>query len=75
MVVIEAERFTPYDTYTEMIYELMSAYTELRDHVSIERYGLPFSSFEENSSKWLEIRDMVSKRISIAERVDYENSV
>jgi beta-lactamase regulating signal transducer with metallopeptidase domain/biopolymer transport protein ExbD len=67
IVAIQTERRTPYDFYTEVIEALMSAYSDVRDEASLETFGVPFSSLDENSEQWLQIRMAYPKKISIAE--------
>lgn len=43
----------------------MAAYDELRDEAAQSRFGTTFSSLEENSLQWTEIKEMYPKRISI----------
>lgn len=67
IITIKRDRRTPYDTYTEVIDKIMTAYDELRDEAARERFGVPFSSIEENSERYREIRDTFPQRITIAE--------
>lgn len=67
IVSIKTQRATPYNVYIDMLDEVMGAYAELRDAVSMERYGVPYSSLDDNSVEQEEIEDTIPKRISIAE--------
>ncbi|CAN5309052.1 biopolymer transporter ExbD [soil metagenome] len=67
IVSIKTDRRTPYNVYIDMIDEVMGAYAELRNQASQERFGVPYSSLEQNSVRQDEIRDLYPKRISIAE--------
>lgn len=67
IVSIKTQRATPYSVYINMLDEVMGAYAELRNSASMERFGVPYSSLEDNSVQQEEIEDMYPKRISIAE--------
>lgn len=67
IVSIKTDRRTPYNVYIDMLDEVMGAYAELRNTASQERFGVPYSSLEQDSPQQNEIRDMYPKRISIAE--------
>ena len=56
-----------YNTYISILDEIMSAYNELRDSASMQKFGVPFSSLETSGEQYREIRDTYPKRISIAE--------
>ncbi len=67
IVSIKTDRRTPYNVYIDMLDEVMGAYEELRHQASMDRFGVPYSSLEDNSVQKDEIREMYPKRISIAE--------
>lgn len=67
IVSIKTDRQTPYNIYIDMLDEVMGAYEELRHQASMDRFGVPFSSLDRNSSEREEITEMYPKRISIAE--------
>jgi len=67
IVSIKTDRRTPYNVYIDMLDEVMGAYAELRHQASMDRFGVPFSSLEQNSERHAEIRDLYPKKISIAE--------
>lgn len=67
IVSIKTQRATPYNVYIDMLDEVMGAYAELRNSASMERFGVPFSSLDDNTVEQEEIEDMYPKRISIAE--------
>jgi len=67
IVSIKTQRQTPYNVYIDMLDEVMGAYAELRNQASMERYGVPFDSFEDNSPRQEEIQELYPKKISIAE--------
>jgi biopolymer transport protein ExbD len=67
IVSIKTDRRTPYNVYIDMLDEVMGAYEELRNAASQDRFGVPYSSLEQNSVQQEEIRNMYPKRISIAE--------
>ncbi|PKD45120.1 ExbD/TolR family protein [Rhodohalobacter barkolensis] len=67
IVSIKTDRRTPYNIYIDMLDEVMGAYAELRHQASMDRFGVPFTSLEQNSEQYDEIRDMYPKKISIAE--------
>jgi biopolymer transport protein ExbD len=67
IVSIKTTRQTPYNVYIDMLDEVMGAYAELRNQASMERFGVPFDSFEDNSVEQEEIQELYPKKISIAE--------
>lgn len=67
IVSIKTDRRTPYNVYIDMLDEVMGAYAELRNQASMDRFGVPYSSLEDNSERKAEIQDMYPKKISIAE--------
>ncbi len=67
IVSIKTDRRTPYNVYINMLDEVMGAYAELRHQASMDRFGVPFSSLEQNSERREEIQEMYPKKISIAE--------
>lgn len=67
IVSIKTLRSTPYNVYIDMLDEVMGAYAELRNQASMERYGVPFDSFEDNTVEQEEIQELYPKQISIAE--------
>ncbi|NBC66851.1 MAG: biopolymer transporter ExbD [Bacteroidetes bacterium] len=67
IVSIKTTRQTPYNVYIDMLDEVMGAYAELRNQVAMERFGVPFDSFEDNSVEQEEIQELYPKKISIAE--------
>ncbi|MDZ7717301.1 MAG: biopolymer transporter ExbD [Balneolaceae bacterium] len=67
IVSIKTTRQTPYNVYIDMLDEVMGAYAELRNQASMERYGVPFDSFDDNSAPREEIQELYPKKISIAE--------
>lgn len=67
IVSIKTDRRTPYNVYIDMLDEVMGAYAELRHAASMDRFGVPYSSLEDNSVEQDEIQAMYPKKISIAE--------
>lgn len=67
IVSIKTDRRTPYNVYIDMLDEVMGAYAELRHAASMDRFGVPYSSLEDNSVEQDEIQQMYPKKISIAE--------
>ncbi|MDZ7758029.1 biopolymer transporter ExbD [Rhodohalobacter sp.] len=67
IVSIKTDRRTPYNVYIDMLDEVMGAYAELRNQASMERFGVPYPSLEDNSERKAEIQEMYPKKISIAE--------
>ncbi len=67
IVSIKTDRQTPYNVYIDMIDEVMGAYNTLRNQASMEQYGVPYSSLEEDSVQQEQIRELYPKQISIAE--------
>jgi len=48
IISVQSDRGTEYGTYIVVQNELLKAYTELRDRLSRERYGLSFDELEES---------------------------
>jgi len=46
----------------------MGAYAELRHQASMDRFGVPYTSLEDNSEREVEIREVYPKKISIEEQ-------
>ena len=67
IVSIKTTRQTPYNVYIDMLDEMMGAYAELRNQAAMERYGVPYDSFDDGTVEEEEIQDMYPKKISIAE--------
>lgn len=67
IVSIKTQRATPYNVYIDMLDEVMGAYAELRNSASMERFGVPYSSLEDQTVEQEEIQEMYPKKISIAE--------
>jgi biopolymer transport protein ExbD len=67
IVSIKTDRRTPYNVYIDMLDEVMGAYAELRNAASMDRFGVPYSSLEDNTVEQSEIQEMYPKKISIAE--------
>ncbi len=67
IVSVKTDKKTPHGVYIKVLDEIMAAYSDLRDEISRERFGVPFSSLEESSEAWQEIREAYPKKISIAE--------
>ena len=67
IVSIKTDRRTPYNVYIDMLDEVMGAYAELRNQASMDRFGVPYTSLEDNSEREAEIREVYPKKISIAE--------
>lgn len=65
IIAIKTDRHTPYEIYTEMLDEVMAGYNELRDAAAQSRFGVSFTTLEENSDRREEIEEMYPKRISI----------
>lgn len=67
IVSIKTDRRTPYNVYIDMLDEVMGAYAELRNQASMDRFGVPFSSLEQDSENREVIQELYPKKISIAE--------
>ncbi|MDX1590947.1 MAG: biopolymer transporter ExbD [Balneolaceae bacterium] len=67
IVSIKTDRRTPYNVYIDMLDEVMAAYDELRNELSMNRFGVPFSALDRQSVEREEIVDAYPKKISIAE--------
>ncbi|WP_088323925.1 ExbD/TolR family protein [Polaribacter tangerinus] len=48
VISVQSDRGTEYDTYLRVQNELIKAYSELRNRLSKERYGIPFAELEES---------------------------
>ncbi|WP_234572674.1 ExbD/TolR family protein [Rhodohalobacter sp. 614A] len=67
IVSIKTQRATPYNVYIDMLDEVMGAYAELRHTASMERFGVPYTSLEDQTVEQEEIQELYPKKISIAE--------
>lgn len=67
IVSIRTDRRTPYNVYIDMLDEVMGAYNILRDRQSMNQFGVPYASLEDNSVQQEQIQELYPKRISIAE--------
>jgi|UniRef100_UPI004047F70F biopolymer transport protein ExbD len=47
IISVQTNRTTKYETYVQVQNELLKAYTELRNRLSMERYGMSFSALED----------------------------
>jgi biopolymer transport protein ExbD len=67
IVSIKTDRRTPYNVYIDMLDEVMGAYNSLRNQASMDLFGVPYNSLEDDSVQQEQVREMYPKRISIAE--------
>ncbi|MEX0662486.1 MAG: M56 family metallopeptidase [Balneolaceae bacterium] len=65
IVSIKTDRNTSHELYIDLLDEVLAAYSELRDKAAQDRFGTTFSSMEENSDQWTEVKEIYPKRISI----------
>lgn len=65
IVSIKTVRETPYRIYIDMLDQVMGAYAELRNEVSLSNYGRPYNTLGKEQKKI--VGDMYPKKISIAE--------
>ena len=65
IVSIKTVRETPYRIYIDMLDQVMGAYAELRNEVSLSNYGRPYNTLGKEQRKI--VGDMYPKKISIAE--------
>ncbi len=70
IISIKTQRQTPYRIYIDMLDEVKSAYRELRDQLSQQRYGVPYNVLEEDSEQQGFVKDAYPQKISIAEPDD-----
>jgi len=68
IVSIKTDRQTPYRTYISMMDEVRAAYKELRDGVSMSRFGVPYDLYKTRlSGRDDEIKEVYPMNVSIAE--------
>jgi biopolymer transport protein ExbD len=68
IVSIKTDRQTPYRTYISMMDEVRGAYKELRDGVSMARFGLPYDLYKARlGEREDEIKEIFPMNVSIAE--------
>lgn len=65
VIWIKTDRQTPYDIYTELLDNIMAAYSELRDQAAREQFGVSFSSLEKGSEQREEIVEMYPRKVSV----------
>ncbi len=78
IISLQNDNGTTYDMYIQVQNELQSAVNQLRDELSIENFGKPYSELdankgEEEKAKILAIRQVFPQRISEAEPKDTGN--
>lgn len=56
---------TPYEQYLELLNEVRIAYDELRNQAAQNKYGMNFSSLDDNSSEKEKIRKMYPGKLSV----------
>lgn len=69
VISIQSDRGTSYDMYIAVQNELSAAYNELRDGLSMTKFGVKFEDLkgEENEDKRKAIEDIIPRNISEAE--------
>ena len=80
VISLQNDNGTSYDLYIQVQNELAAAYTELRDDLAMQKFGMPYKKIkemaksEEGAGKYAEmidaIRDVYPQRISEAEPKD-----
>ncbi|MGB0166714.1 MAG: ExbD/TolR family protein [Luteibaculum sp.] len=78
IISLQNDNGTSYDMYIQVQNELQSAVNQLRDELSIEKFGKPYNELDANKSdaekdKILAIRQVFPQRISEAEPKDTGN--
>lgn len=67
VVSIKTDRQTTYSVYIDMLDKVIGAYKEVRNAVSMRKFGKPFNALPDNSKQQEKIEDLIPKQISIAE--------
>ncbi|MCC5942692.1 MAG: hypothetical protein JJU37_14215 [Balneolaceae bacterium] len=67
ILVIRRDSRLAYESYIEILDEIMAAYNELRNDYAVESFGISYSAIDEESHQYRQIRDAYPKRISIGE--------
>jgi len=72
VISLQNHRGTSYEMYIAVQNELMAAYNELRDEISIERFGVNFEDLkgEENKERRKAIEKIYPRKISEAEPIN-----
>lgn len=67
VISIKTARETTYSIYIDMLDKVIGAYKDVRNTVSIQKYGKPFSALIKGSEAQETIEDLIPRQISIAE--------
>lgn len=67
VISIKTDRNTTYSVYIDMLDRVIGAYKEVRNAVSMRKYGRPFTSLPEASEAQETVEDLIPRAISIAE--------
>ena len=69
VISLQNDRGTEYQAYISVQNELAKAYTELRNDISMKKFGKPFSELEEDQQK--AVQQIYPQKISEAEPKNY----
>jgi len=70
IISLQCDRVTNYQTYIDVQNELAAAYNELRDVESIQQFGKPYKSLDDED-QIKALQDLYTQKISEAEPRDY----
>ncbi len=70
IISVQSDRGTEYGTYIVVQNELLKAYTELRNRLSQERYGMPFDELEESFKDAKKSANLKNKVESLRRKVE-----
>jgi biopolymer transport protein ExbD len=71
IITVTSDRLTEYGTYVKVQSELIGAYTDLRNALSLERYNISYTELEEQYKKIKDDKDQESRAESL--KVRYED--
>ena len=69
VISVQNDRGTPYKVYFQVQHELIAAYNELRDEISMKQFQKPYTELNEDQQK--AVRDYYPQKISEAEPKNY----
>lgn len=69
VISVQNDRGTPYKVYFNVQHELIAAYNELRDEISLKQFNKPYAELNEDQQK--AVRDYYPQKISEAEPKNY----
>jgi biopolymer transport protein ExbD len=70
IISVQSDRGTEYGTYIEVQNELLRAYSELRNRLSKERYGMSFDDLEESFKEAKKSADLKNRVESLRKKVE-----